>query len=41
VSVEAINIAGAKQYSYSDLPLRYGEINFYGRTILFGVRTEF
>ncbi len=41
VSVEAINIAGAKQYSYSDQPLRYGEINYWGRTILFGIRTEF
>jgi TonB-dependent receptor len=41
LSVEAINIAGAKQYSYNDDPLRYGEIHYWGRTILFGVRTEF
>jgi TonB-dependent receptor len=41
VSLEAINIAGARQYSYNDDPLRYGEIHYWGRTILFGVRTEF
>jgi TonB-dependent receptor len=41
VSLEAINIAGAKQYSYNDDPQRYGEIHYWGRTILFGVRTEF
>jgi len=41
LSVEAINIAGAKQYSYNDDPLRYNEIHYWGRTILFGVRTEF
>ncbi|MBB3912543.1 TonB-dependent receptor [Sphingomonas desiccabilis] len=41
LSLEAINIAGAKQYSYNDDELRYGEINYWGRTILFGVRTEF
>lgn len=41
LSVEAINIAGARQYSYNDDPLRYGEIHYWGRTILFGVRTEF
>ena len=41
ISLEAINIAGAKQYSYNDDPLRYGEIHYWGRTILFGVRTEF
>lgn len=41
LSLEAINIAGARQYSYNDDPLRYGEIHYWGRTILFGVRTEF
>ncbi|CAN5163647.1 TonB-dependent receptor [soil metagenome] len=41
LSVEAINIAGAKAYSYNEQELRYGEIQYYGRTILFGVRTEF
>lgn len=41
LSLEAINIAGAKQYSYNDDELRYGEINYWGRTILFGARTEF
>jgi TonB-dependent receptor len=41
LSLEAINIAGAKQYSYNDDPLRYGEIHYWGRTILFGIRTEF
>jgi iron complex outermembrane receptor protein len=40
-SVEAINIAGASTYSYNDDKLRFGEINYYGRTILFGVRAEF
>ncbi len=39
--VEAINIAGARTYSYNDDKLRFGEINYYGRTILFGVRAEF
>lgn len=41
LSLEAINIAGARQYSYSDDPTRYNEIHYWGRTILFGVRTEF
>ncbi|MBO9621641.1 MAG: TonB-dependent receptor [Sphingomonas sp.] len=41
LSLEAINIAGARQYSYSDDPIRYNEIHYWGRTILFGVRTEF
>jgi TonB-dependent receptor len=41
VSLEAINIAGARQYSYNDDKLRYNEIHYWGRTILFGVRTEF
>jgi TonB-dependent receptor len=41
LSLEAINIAGAKTYSYSGIELRYNEIQYYGRTILFGVRTEF
>jgi TonB-dependent receptor len=40
-SVEAINIAGARTYSYNDDKLRFGEINYYGRTILFGFRAEF
>ncbi|MCI4592112.1 TonB-dependent receptor [Sphingobium sp. BYY-5] len=41
LSLEAINIAGAKSYSYSGITQRYNEIQYYGRTILFGVRTEF
>lgn len=41
VSLEGINLAGARQYSYSDDPIRYNEIHYWGRTILFGVRTEF
>lgn len=41
LSLEAINIAGARQYSYNDDPLRYGEIHYWGRTVLFGIRTEF
>jgi TonB-dependent receptor len=40
-SVEAINIAGARLYTYHESELRFGEINYYGRTILFGVRAEF
>lgn len=40
-SVEAINIANANSYSYNDTPLQFGEINNYGRTILFGVRAQF
>lgn len=41
VSLEAINLAGAKAYSYNEQELRFGEIQYYGRTLLFGVRTEF
>lgn len=41
LSVEAINIAGARLYTYNDDELRFGEINYYGRTILFGARAEF
>ncbi|WP_443478827.1 TonB-dependent receptor [Novosphingobium aerophilum] len=41
LSLEAINIAGARQYTYNDSPLRFGEINDYGTTILFGARAEF
>ncbi|MDZ7281178.1 TonB-dependent receptor [Sphingomonas sanguinis] len=41
LSLEAINIAGAHQDTYNDNDLRFGEINYYGRTILFGVRAEF
>ena len=40
-SVEAINIANANTYSYNDTELQFGEINNYGRTILFGVRAQF
>jgi iron complex outermembrane receptor protein len=40
-SVEAINIANANTYSYNDKELQFGEINNYGRTILFGVRAQF
>ncbi|VXC48092.1 TonB-dependent receptor [Sphingomonas sp. 8AM] len=41
VSVEAINIANANTYSYNERALQFGEINNYGRTILFGVRAQF
>jgi TonB-dependent receptor len=41
LSVEAINIADANNYSYNDRELQFGEINNYGRTILFGVRAQF
>lgn len=41
VSAEAINLSGAKLYTYNDDPNRFGEINYYGRTFLFGVRAEF
>jgi TonB-dependent receptor len=41
VSLEAINLSGAKSYSYNEEELRFGEIQYYGRTFLFGVRTEF
>ncbi|KQO51537.1 TonB-dependent receptor [Sphingomonas sp. Leaf257] len=41
LSLEAINIAGAHQDTYNDNALRFGEINYYGRTILFGIRAEF
>jgi TonB-dependent receptor len=41
LSVEAINLSGAKLYTYNDDPNRFGEINYYGRTFLFGVRAEF
>ena len=41
LSLEAINIADARQYTYNDDPLRFGEINDYGTTILFGARAEF
>jgi len=41
LSLEGINLAGAKAYSYSGIEQRYNEIQYYGRTILFGVRTQF
>lgn len=41
LSLEAINIAKARQYTYNDRTIRFGEINDYGRTILFGARAEF
>ncbi|UYY59495.1 TonB-dependent receptor [Sphingomonas sp. S2-65] len=41
LSLEAINIAGARQYSYNDREVRFGEIHYWGRTVLFGIRTEF
>ncbi|WP_188062350.1 TonB-dependent receptor [Sphingobium sp. KCTC 72723] len=41
VSLEGINLAGAKAYSYNGIKQRYNEIQYYGRTILFGIRTEF
>lgn len=41
LSLEGINIAGAHQDTYNDSTARFGEINYYGRTVLFGVRAEF
>ncbi|KHL25529.1 TonB-dependent receptor [Croceibacterium mercuriale] len=41
LSLEGINLAGAKAYSYSGIEQRYNEIQYYGRTILFGIRTQF
>ncbi|WP_342657424.1 TonB-dependent receptor [Sphingomonas sp. NY01] len=41
LSLEGINLAGARQNSYNDDRLRFGEINYYGRTILFGARAAF
>ncbi|MEK9212700.1 TonB-dependent receptor [Sphingomonas sp. 2378] len=41
LSLEGINLAGAHQDTYNDSKQRFGEINYYGRTILFGVRAEF
>ncbi|MEH3108466.1 MAG: TonB-dependent receptor [Sphingomonas fennica] len=41
LSVEGINLAGAHAYTYQEDRLRFGEINYYGRTILFGARAEF
>lgn len=41
LSLEGINIAGAHQDTYNDSKMRFGEINYYGRTILFGIRAEF
>jgi iron complex outermembrane recepter protein len=41
LSLEGINIAGARQNTYNDSNLRFGEINYYGRTRLCGVRAEF
>lgn len=41
LSLEAINLSGAKLYTYNDDPNRFGEINYWGRTLLFGVRAEF
>jgi TonB-dependent receptor len=41
LSLEGINLAGAKVYSYNGIKERYSEIQYYGRTFLFGVRTEF
>lgn len=41
LTLEGINIAGARQNTYNDNTLRFGEVNYYGRTILFGVRAEF
>ncbi|WP_251007844.1 TonB-dependent receptor [Sphingobium sp. BHU LFT2] len=41
VSLEAINLAGARAYSYNGIKERFNEIQYYGRTFLFGIRTEF
>ncbi len=40
-SLEAINLSGAHLYAYNDDENRFGEINYWGRTVLFGVRAEF
>ena len=40
LSLEGINLSGAHLYTYNDDTLRFGEINYWGRTILFGVRAE-
>jgi TonB-dependent receptor len=40
LTLEGINLANAKLYTYNDDKLRFGEINDYGRTILFGIRAE-
>ena len=40
-SLEGINLAGAHLYTYNDDALRFGEINYWGRTILFGARVQF
>jgi TonB-dependent receptor len=40
-TLEGINLAGARQDTYNDSTLRFGEINYYGRTIIFGLRAEF
>jgi iron complex outermembrane recepter protein len=41
LSLEGINLAGARAYSYNGIEQRFNEIQYYGRTILFGVRTQF
>jgi iron complex outermembrane receptor protein len=41
LSLEGINLAGARQNTYNDKEVRFGEVNYYGRTILFGARAEF
>ncbi|MEH3159898.1 MAG: TonB-dependent receptor [Sphingomonas taxi] len=41
LSVEAINLSGAHLYTYNDDLLRFGEINYWGRTLLFGARAQF
>jgi len=40
-SLKGVNLAGARQYTFNDSQARFGEINYYGRTILFGVRAAF
>lgn len=40
-SLEGINLSGAHLYTYNDSELRFGEINYWGRTVLFGVRAQF
>lgn len=41
LSLEGINLSGARLYTYNDKTVRFGEINYYGRTILFGARAVF
>lgn len=41
LTLEGINLAGARAYSYNGIKERFNEIHYYGRTFLFGIRTAF